>query len=65
VVDLGTPFGPLRSAAARVAVLAVRARYFLIGFRNRIVVLIDWAGAYWSFRRNARVVADVQGKSES
>ena len=22
--------------------------YFLIGFRNRIVVLIDWASAYWS-----------------
>jgi NADH:ubiquinone reductase (H+-translocating) len=32
--------------------------YFLIGFRNRIVVLIDWASAYWSRRRYARVVAD-------
>ncbi|MCM2251692.1 MAG: NAD(P)/FAD-dependent oxidoreductase [Ramlibacter sp.] len=31
--------------------------YFLIGFRNRIVVLIDWASAYWSRRRYARVVA--------
>jgi NADH dehydrogenase len=30
--------------------------YFLIGFRNRIVVLIDWAWAYWTFERNARIV---------
>ncbi len=30
--------------------------YFLIGFRNRLVVLIDWAVAYWSFERNARIV---------
>jgi NADH dehydrogenase len=29
---------------------------FLIGFRNRIVVLIDWAWAYWTFERSARVV---------
>jgi len=34
--------------------------YFLIGFRNRIVVLIDWAIAYWTFDRNARIV--IQGK---
>ncbi len=30
--------------------------YFLIGFRNRLVVLLDWAWAYWSFQRNARIV---------
>jgi NADH dehydrogenase len=30
--------------------------YFLINFRNRIVVLIDWAWAYWTFDRNARIV---------
>jgi NADH:ubiquinone reductase (H+-translocating) len=30
--------------------------YFLIGFRNRIVVLIDWAGAYWTYQRGARIV---------
>ena len=34
--------------------------YFLIGFRNRIVVMIDWAWAYWTFERNARIV--IQGK---
>ena len=37
--------------------------YFLIGFRNRIVVLIDWAWAYWTFERNARIV--IQGKSRT
>jgi len=34
--------------------------YFLIGFRNRIVVMLDWAWAYWTFERNARIV--IQGK---
>jgi len=33
--------------------------YFLIGFRNRMVVLSDWAWAYFSFERQARVVAEV------
>jgi NADH:ubiquinone reductase (H+-translocating) len=32
--------------------------YFLIGFRNRFVVLADWTNAYLSFSRNARVVAE-------
>jgi len=32
--------------------------YFLIGFRNRLVVLMDWAWAYWSFQRYARVIAE-------
>ena len=32
--------------------------YFLIGVRNRLVVLIDWAWAYWTFERSARVVAE-------
>jgi len=30
--------------------------FFLIGFRNRIAVLIDWAWAYWTFQRSARIV---------
>jgi NADH dehydrogenase len=34
--------------------------YFLIGFRNRLIVLIDWAFAYFSFERHARVVAQPQ-----
>jgi len=34
--------------------------YFLIGFRNRIIVMIDWAFAYWTMERNARIV--IQGQ---
>jgi NADH:ubiquinone reductase (H+-translocating) len=30
--------------------------FFLIGFRNRFVVLINWAWAYWTYQRYARVV---------
>jgi NADH dehydrogenase len=32
--------------------------YFLIGFRNRIVVLMDWAWSYFTFARHARIVAE-------
>ena len=31
--------------------------YFLIGFRNRFIVLMDWAWSYITFNRTARVVA--------
>lgn len=30
--------------------------YFLIGFRNRVVVLLEWAWSYWTFERHARIV---------
>ncbi len=30
--------------------------FFLIGFRNRLVVLLNWAWAYFSYQRHARVV---------
>ena len=30
--------------------------FFLIGFRNRIVVMIDWGLAYFTFDRHARIV---------
>jgi len=33
--------------------------YFLIGFRNRLMVMTDWAWAYVTFERNARIIADV------
>jgi NADH dehydrogenase len=32
--------------------------YFLIGFRNRLVVLIDWADAYWTYDRGARIIIE-------
>ncbi len=30
--------------------------FFLIGFRNRLVVLLDWAVAYWTHQRNSRII---------
>jgi NADH:ubiquinone reductase (H+-translocating) len=30
--------------------------FFLIGFRNRFVVMLDWMWAYFSFQRSARIV---------
>lgn len=30
--------------------------FFLIGFRNRLVVLLNWAVAYWSYQRAARII---------
>ena len=35
--------------------------YFLVGFRNRIVVMFDWGWSYFSFARHARVVAQPNG----
>jgi NADH dehydrogenase len=37
--------------------------FFLIGFRNRLVVLIDWAWAYWTFERSARIVIGPKGRT--
>ena len=68
MVDLETPFGALRFSGKSAWLFWLFAHvYFLIGFRNRFVVLMDWASAYWSFQRHARVVAEVGagGKSES
>ena len=33
--------------------------FFLIGFRNRIVVLLNWWWAYWSYQRAARIILGV------
>lgn len=30
--------------------------FFLIGFRNRLVVLLNWGWAYWSYQRAARII---------
>lgn len=35
--------------------------FFLIGFRNRFVVLTNWAWAYWTYQRHARVVFGAGG----
>jgi NADH dehydrogenase len=30
---------------------------FLVGFRNRIAVLLNWAYAYYGYKRGARIIA--------
>jgi NADH dehydrogenase len=57
VVDLWTPWHRIEFSGWFAWVFWLFAHiYFLIGFRNRLVVLIDWASAYWSSQRYARVV---------
>ncbi len=57
VVDLSSPIGPVRFSGRLAWLFWLFAHvYFLIGFRNRLIVLLDWAWAYWSFQRYARVV---------
>lgn len=30
--------------------------YFLIGFRNRLIVMMEWAWSYWTYERGARII---------
>jgi len=64
VVDLAVPgVGALRFSGYPAWLFWLFAHiYFLIGFRNRLIVLIDWAWAYWTFERSARVVAQPPAK---
>ena len=34
--------------------------FFLIGFRNRIFVILEWAWSYFTFERNARIVSGTE-----
>jgi NADH dehydrogenase len=34
--------------------------FFLIGFRNRLIVLMNWAWAYFTYQRHARIVFGTQ-----
>jgi NADH:ubiquinone reductase (H+-translocating) len=57
VVDLASPLGHFKFSGYFAWLFWLFAHiYFLIGFRNRFVVLLDWASAYISFARYARVV---------
>ncbi|MFC4525179.1 NAD(P)/FAD-dependent oxidoreductase [Dyella halodurans] len=38
---------------------------FLIGFRNRLVVLLDWAWSYWTYQRHARIVTGSDAPSRA
>ena len=35
--------------------------YFLINFRNRLAVMIDWAWSYWTYDRYARIIIGKSG----
>ncbi|QNN45405.1 NAD(P)/FAD-dependent oxidoreductase [Thermomonas brevis] len=39
--------------------------FFLIGFRNRLVVLLNWWWAYWSYQRAARIILGDDGREPS
>ena len=60
VVELAVPpFGTLRFSGLAAWLFWLFAHiYFLIGFRNRLMVMTDWAWAYFTYQRGARVVAE-------
>lgn len=37
--------------------------YYLIGFRNRVIVMTQWAIAFFTYRRGARIIQNTQWKS--
>ena len=59
IVDLTVPLiGAVRFAGLAAWLFWLFAHiYFLIGFRNRLMVMTDWAWAYLTYERSARVVA--------
>ena len=39
--------------------------YFLIGFRSRLIVLINWAWAYFTYARGARIILGNENERDS
>ncbi|MFT3897309.1 MAG: NAD(P)/FAD-dependent oxidoreductase [Thermomonas sp.] len=39
--------------------------FFLIGFRNRLVVMLNWTWAYWTYQRAARIILGKDGGDQS
>ena len=39
--------------------------FFLIGFRNRVLVLIEWAWAYFTYQRGARLITEPWSPEEA
>ncbi|HSC64092.1 MAG TPA: NAD(P)/FAD-dependent oxidoreductase [Caldimonas sp.] len=60
VVELAVPvLGAIRFSGLAAWLFWLFAHiYFLIGFRNRLMVMTDWAWAYFTYERGARVVAE-------
>lgn len=52
----------LSGLAAWVAWLALHL-FFLIGFRNRMSVLLHWTYSYFSYKRGARIILGLEGES--
>ena len=66
VVDLTSPLGHFKFSGHFAWLFWLFTHiYFLIGFRNRIVVLMDWASAYLSKQRYARVVTDIAAPAKN
>ena len=50
-------FGPLKLSGLLAWWFWLTAHlFFLIGFRSRLVVLVDWAWSYFSYQRSARII---------
>ncbi len=65
VVELTSPLGQFKFSGHSAWLFWLFTHiYFLIGFRNRIVVLMDWASAYLSKQRYARVIADIGARQK-
>jgi len=60
IVELAVPvFGTIRFSGLAAWLFWLFAHiYFLIGFRNRLMAMTDWAWAYFTYERGARVVAE-------
>lgn len=53
----------LRGYSAWVAWLLLHL-YYLIGFRNRVVVMLNWVWYYWFHERQVRLITDCKGRHE-
>lgn len=55
---------PLRGFIAWLAWLTVHI-FYLIGFRNRLLVLLEWGWAYLAFQRGARIISPPASRTEN
>ncbi len=59
-------FGKLKLSGLPAWIIWLLAHiYFLIGFRNRLAVMLDWAWAYWTHQRQARIVSGTGDDADS
>ncbi|MEO7052998.1 MAG: NAD(P)/FAD-dependent oxidoreductase [Rhodanobacter sp.] len=59
-------FGKLKLSGAPAWIIWLLAHiYFLIGFRNRLAVMLDWAWAYCTHQRQARIVSGTHRNADN